>query len=403
MMLFWLVIITILTLLCVGMIRVCRPQARAIGPQRATLNARFYQQRLRELDEEEAQGVVAQRQQMEQELQLALLQDVPVRPPAAERCVHRAVLLPGMLLLVAGSLGLYALTGGYAQVRAWQQAQADYPALRRQLLQGSDVVPDAAMLRRFSLGLRSALQQHPERLEDWRLLGRIAVVLNDGPQAKAAFRRAMALAPDNESVRLDYADIMTRAGDERDQREAGLLLRDMLNAHPDDVRLLALAALNAEALQHTGQAIALWQAMLARLPAGDTRREAVARALHAAQSTAGQSDGRLPLTVTLSTAAQNMLPAGGVLYISVTDGESAVPVAVKRLPLSHFPLSLTLDDSDAMTPERLLSAQTRVQVRARIARDGRAAPQPGDWYGETPVMPFIPAQALQVNVNQRQP
>ncbi|WP_424141175.1 c-type cytochrome biogenesis protein CcmI/CycH [Sodalis glossinidius] len=47
------------------------------------------------------------------------------------------------------------------------------------------------------------------------------------------------------------------------------------------------------------------------------------------------------------------------MFISVSDGQSPIPVAVKPLPLIRFPLSLSLDDSNAMIPERLLSAQQR--------------------------------------------
>ncbi len=71
------------------------------------------------------------------------------------------------------------------------------------------------------------------------------------------------------------------------------------------------------------------------------------------------------------------MPAQGTLVISVTDGVSSVPVAVKQLPLSRFPLSFSLDDSNAMMPERLLSAQHQVQVRVRLSQDGLATPQPG--------------------------
>ena len=98
-----------------------------------------------------------------------------------------------------------------------------------------------------------------------------------------------------------------------------------------------------------------------------------------------------------------MLPPGGVMYISVSDGVSPVPVAVKRLPLSHFPLSLTLDDSNAMMPERLLSAQHQVQVRVRISRDGNASPQSGDWFGLSAVTPWDGHQHMAVEINQQQP
>lgn len=96
-----------------------------------------------------------------------------------------------------------------------------------------------------------------------------------------------------------------------------------------------------------------------------------------------------------------MLPEEGVLYISVSDGTTPVPVAVKKLPLSHFPLSLTLDDSNVMMPDRVLSAQHQVQVRVRITRDGNANPQPGDWYGLSEVTPFNGQQQLAVVIDQQ--
>jgi hypothetical protein len=76
---------------------------------------------------------------------------------------------------------------------------------------------------------------------------------------------------------------------------------------------------------------------------------------------------------------------------------------VKRLPLSHFPLSLTLDDSNAMMPDRLLSAQHQVQVRVRISRDGSANPQSGDWFGLSAITPWDGHQQLAVEINQQQP
>lgn len=98
-----------------------------------------------------------------------------------------------------------------------------------------------------------------------------------------------------------------------------------------------------------------------------------------------------------------MLPPDGVLYISVSDGDSPVPVAVKRIPLSHFPLTLTLDDSNAMMPDRLLSAQHQVAVRVRVSRDGSANPQPGDWLGLSAVTPWDGHQSIAVEINKQLP
>ncbi|MBF3299457.1 hypothetical protein ISU73_17155, partial [Leptospira borgpetersenii serovar Ballum] len=82
----------------------------------------------------------------------------------------------------------------------------------------------------------------------------------------------------------------------------------------------------------------------------------------------------------------------------VTDGASNVPVLVKKLPLGHFPLTITLDDADAMLPERGLEHGTQGIVKVHISRDGNATVQPGDWTGERRFTTLNPAAPLDVLV-----
>ena len=139
------------------------------------------------------------------------------------------------------------------------------------------------------------------------------------------------------------------------------------------------------------------------LPADSEEVGAVRNGIGQAWTSAGRQTSSLTLQVAITPQAEKMLTPDGILYISVTDGVSPVPVAVKRLPLSHFPLTLTLDDSNAMMPERLLSAQHTLQVRVRISRNGSANPQPGDWYGQTGKIHYTGKQTVAVDINQQQP
>jgi tetratricopeptide (TPR) repeat protein len=251
--------------------------------------------------------------------------------------------------------------------------------------------------------VRSSLQDDPQNVNDWLMLGRIGMVLNNADTATKAFQRAMQLAPNNPEVKLSYADVLTRSPDPEDNRQASVMLNEMIKADGDNLRVLSLLAFNAFSQQHYPEAIAVWQKMLQLLPADDKRGVMIQRSIEQAKTESGKQNSHLALSVTLAPGAEKMLPAGGVLYISVADGVSPVPVAVKKLPLSHFPLSLTLDDSNAMMPERLLSAQHQVQVRVRISRDGSANPQSGDWFGTSAVTPFNGHQQLSVEINQQQP
>lgn len=402
--LFWIVItgllLAALLLLLIAGWRSDRPSS----VDRDTLNKVFYQQRLHELDEDEAQGVIAARQPMVQELQQTLLTDIPSSSASAPgRPLNRWVLLPGAVLLIIVSLGCYLKTGGLPGLIAWHQVQDDYPALRARLLDPQEKPLTLEELARLGLGLRTALQQDSGQLRDWLMLGRIGMVLDNRETAIEAFQRALQLAPNNEEVKLSYAEVLTRSSDPQDNREAQAMLKAMLQQAPTNVRLLSLAAFNAFEQQQYPQAISFWQTMLTQLPTNDPRVAQVQRSIQQAKTAAGLQTSQLSLRITLAEATEKMLPPGGVMYISVSDGVSPVPVAVKKLPLSHFPLSLTLDDSNAMMPERLLSAQHQVKVRVRIARDGSATPKPGDWFGESALTPFDGHQHLAVEINQQQP
>jgi tetratricopeptide (TPR) repeat protein len=258
-------------------------------------------------------------------------------------------------------------------------------------------------LARLGLGVRTALQNDPQNVNEWLMLGRIGMVLNNAATATQAFQHAMQLAPNDPEVKLSYADVLTRSPDPQDNRQAAVMLDEMVKTDGSNLRVLSLLAFNAFSQQHYPEAIAVWQKMLQLLPADDKRVVMIQRSIEQAKTESGKQNSHLALSVSLSPEAEKMLPADGVLYISVADGVSPVPVAVKKLPVGHFPLSLTLDDSNAMMPQRLLSAQQQIQVRVRLSRDGSANPQPGDWFGLSAVTPFDGHQQLAVEINQQQP
>ncbi|WP_312044332.1 c-type cytochrome biogenesis protein CcmI [Erwinia sp.] len=400
---FWVTVLTLLVASSALLLAAGGRKRASLAADRDTLNKNFYHQRLQELEQDEAQGVIAERPEMIRELQQTLLLDIPQAPPVHERTLSRWVLLPGVLVLIIVSLGLYFKTGGFAQVVAWQQVNNELPRLRAQLMDPQAKPLTLEQLARLGLGIRTSLQQDPRNTGDWLMLGRIGMVLNNAATATQAFRRAMQLAPTDPEVKLSYADALTRSQDPQDNRQATAMLNDMLKGDANNIRLLSLLAFNAFSQQRYTEAIATWQKMLQLLPADDKRGAAIHRSIEQAKTESGGQTSRLALSVTLAAGAEQHLPESGVLYIAVTDGVTRVPVAVKRVPLSHFPLSLTLDDSNAMMPERLLSAQHQVQVRVRISQDGSANPQSGDWFGTSAVTPFDGHQQLAIEINQQQP
>ncbi|HEJ8020775.1 TPA: c-type cytochrome biogenesis protein CcmI [Serratia liquefaciens] len=401
---FWLIIIVLLVgAAALLVVPAMRHSGKSTAASRDTLNKAFYQDRLHELEQDEQQGVVAERPELVKELQQNLLNDIPGQQDTQEKPINRWALVPGVALLVVVTLGFYLKTGGLAQVLDWQQVEAQMPDLRARVANERAQPLSMEEIARLGLGLRTALQQDDRNINDWMMLGRVGMALNNATTATQAFAHAYQLDPNSLEVRLGYAEVLTRSNDPEDNKQATQMLRKMIAEDHTNMRVLSLLAFNAFEQGDFKQAIGAWQVMLKLLPANDQRAEVIKRSIEQAKTQAGEETVKLGINVTLSPQAMNALPQQGTLVISVTDGTNPVPVAVKQLPLSRFPLSFSLDDSNAMMPERLLSAQHQVKVRVRISQDGLATPQAGDWFGESALQNFSGKEQIDVQINKQVP
>lgn len=401
---FWLIIIVLLVgAAALLVVPAMRHSGKSTAASRDTLNKAFYQDRLHELEQDEQQGVVAERPELVKELQQNLLNDIPGQQDTQEKPINRWALVPGVALLVVVTLGFYLKTGGLAQVLDWQQVEAQMPDLRARVANERAQPLSMEEIARLGLGLRTALQQDDRNINDWMMLGRVGMALNNATTATQAFAHAYQLDPNSLEVRLGYAEVLTRSNDPEDNKQATQMLRKMIAEDHTNMRVLSLLAFNAFEQGVFKQAIGAWQVMLKLLPANDQRAEVIKRSIEQAKTQAGEETVKLGINVTLSPQATNALPQQGTLVISVTDGTNPVPVAVKQLPLSRFPLSFSLDDSNAMMPERLLSAQHQVKVRVRISQDGLATPQAGDWFGESALQNFSGKEQIDVQINKQVP
>lgn len=250
---------------------------------RDSLNRTLYQTRLDELAQEDN---VVDREAMVVELQRTLLADIPDATPAKVRPLGRWVLLPGAVALVLLSCGIFLKTSDIGQVLLWQQAERQTPALLRQLQDPTAPPLRMDQLAQLRLGLRSQLQDQPDYLAGWQLLGRIALLLNDGETAIGAFTRAHQLAAHDPVATFDYASVLVRAGDSGQLRMAELLLRELHQRQPQNLPVLELLALSALRSENYPQAVAALQQLLEILPANDARRQAIERQLAQAQAQA---------------------------------------------------------------------------------------------------------------------
>lgn len=187
--------------------------------------------------------------------------------------------IPGVIVaLVVGAVSYYQ-TGSYKQVKVWQQATAQAPALLERALDPKAEPLNEEDMARLALGLRTRLQTDAGNVEGWIMLGRVGMVLGNASTATEAYANAYRLDPKNSDAALGYAEALTRSSDPDDNRRGGELLRQLVRSEHANVRVLSMYAFNAFEQQRFGEAVAAWEMMLKLLPANDTRRAVIERSI----------------------------------------------------------------------------------------------------------------------------
>lgn len=297
----------------------------------------------------------------------------------------RAWALAALLVLPLATLALYRHLG---QPDALDAAAVAPPATAEETGPGS---LDEAIVQ-----LRQRLEQTPDDLEGWLLLGRSLRFQERFADSLDAYAHAYALAPDEPGVMVEYAEAQVLASPERRIEGQPLaLIEQALQRDPTQQRaLLLLGAQRMQAGQPAAAAQA-WEKLLALVPAESlpTLRERIDEARSQAglpplPPPAEASAPSLRVQVSLAPALAASLPQGATLFVfaRAVDGP-AMPVAAKRLPLGRLPIEVELSNADSPMPSARLFDQDQVSLVARISRTGSANATAGDLEGTLDASP----------------
>lgn len=315
--------------------------------------------------------------------------------------------LRGSLVLLLGvpvlASVLYAALGNRAALEA-APAQP-VPALTQQDID--------TMVER----LAQRMQADPSDPEGWRLLARSYMAMQRFDAAREAFAQAVQRLPGDAELLADYADASGMAQGRSLQGEPEQLIARALHADPDNLKALALAGTAALQRGDAKTAATHFERALRVAPADspyvaglqDGLRQAQGAALAPpATSTppppavAAAVAATLTVEVALAPALAGRLQAGDTLFVFARAAEGPrMPLAIARQTLradTRWPLTVTLDDAMAMTPQTRLSGATRVVVGARISRSGQATPETGDLEGQS--APVATSGAARLTIDQ---
>lgn len=381
---FWLAAgLLLLVALSFLLIPVLRERRAQREEDRTALNVALYQERVAELQSQQAEGVLdaAQMDSGRAEAARELLADTEgVAPARVSRLGKPLPLLAAVLVPVLG-LGLYLHFGA-----------SDKVELTREFAQAPQSMEE--MTQR----LERAVAAQPDSAEGVYFLGRTYMAQDRPADAAKMFERAVNLAGRQPELLGQWAQAQYFADNKKWSDKVQALTDEALKADPKEVTSLGLLGIAAFEGERYQEAIDYWNRLLAQLPPQDKSREALQGGITRATEKLQASGGKvahapatkvaalLKVRVDLASELKAKVQPGDSVFIfaRATSGPPA-PLAAKRLTVADLPVTVELGDADAMMPQLKLSNFPEVQLVARISRAGQ--PTAGEWVGRSGPLP----------------
>jgi cytochrome c-type biogenesis protein CcmH len=389
--------------------RVAAHQAEAVNDP-AKANAAVYRDQMAELDREFVMGnlnyeeLKAARDELSERL-LADVGDAAVAdaPNASSTAVvwRKPWLSIGLLVFVVpvASMVMYSVLG--------EPAALDPLALKQGANASAEVTPEK--LTEMATALTRRLQDEPNSMEGWVMLGRVQRARARYEESAEAYAKALTLSRDD-NLSIERAEVLAQKNGGSFAGEPWSIIQRVLTADPHHLNALFLAGSASYAEMNFNTALRYWERAREVVPADSPDAPELDRAIaeardkmglpaippRATNAAAEMQANKAALAassisgrVTLVKELQGLVAATDMVFVYATPVTgSRMPIAILRTTADKLPLDFTLDDSMAMSPNAKLSGMDEVTVRVRISKSGQATAQPGD-YGVslTPVKP----------------
>ena len=368
----------------------------------ANANAKVYRDQILDLDREHDSGHISDEewQQSRDELSLRLLEDTSaVDDPAAK--TEKPAIWTAVVLAVAlplGSMGMYMWVG---------QPEALNPLA----LKTPDQV-DPKDLTKMAQTLAEKLQDKPDNLQGWVMLGRTYRTLENFDAALRAYDSALKLS-DDDDLKLERIEVIAMQRQGQFEGEPWNVIREVLQRDPQHFGALLTAGSASYAEGKFADALKYWEQARKPLDANNPDLEGLESAIATVRERLGMPPAKaapaatsgLNVTgqVNLSASLKSKASPNDVVFIYATPANGdRMPLAIFKTTVSQLPFNFTLDDSTAMAPDRKLSAAGEVMVKVRVTKSGNAMPQSGDLSGSLgPVK--VGAKGLKLEIKDQIP
>lgn len=395
---FW---IFALLLSLIALAFVVYPFARQLSsenePDRNLENLKAFKEQMAELEQGKRSGDINEEEfaQIEAELKVRLLQDakdseekVKLKQGQSKPIVFISI---SFILAIVFAGAFYSKNSSLDALELREASQNQFESAEAQ--------------QEYIDKLAIYLEGRKEDVEGWFYLGRSYLNTGKLEEAIDAFETALiTLEAEPNSTNADKAALMANIAQARfflnDSSldfEASRLINQALKFDPQNALALGVSGIAAFESQDFAFAIVQWRKLVALVD----REEAMSilSAIQSAEDNLLASGGVLPeqassassvdasgsrilVTIDLSEALKAQAAQAESLFVYArAAGGSPMPLAVKRLGISDFPIEVLLDESSAMGPMAGLKQGMEVEVLARLSMAGVANAQSGDIEG----------------------
>lgn len=250
-------------------------------------NVAVYKDQIAELETDLKNGLVSAEQYEEdrQEFERRLLDDVTIpKSPAGKRSLNSRnlayVLAIGLPLVAV----VFYLRIGHSSALSATPAPAGRPAAMAAAAESSDPDFSPERIEANVAALAKKLEQNPNDVQGWIMLGRSYSSQEKYPEASAAYKKATALKSDDADLWADYAFALAMVNGRKLAGEPTEIINKALKLDPENPKALELAGSAAYEAKDYRRAIAHWEKLLPKTTADSEVGQALTQRINEAKS-----------------------------------------------------------------------------------------------------------------------
>jgi cytochrome c-type biogenesis protein CcmI len=401
-------------------------------------NTNVIKQRIQEIEREAAEGLIDpdEMQTAIDEMKVALAEEAAFFDLQQEEANNASLsaksakipLILGAIPAIIAAAWVYYDANQLSGLQDLVSATENIDELTQRILvnPANDVKPEE--FANYALLIRQQLRKDPNDATGWQWLGRLRMSLGQTEEAVAAFEKALNIQPSSQDIRMKYAQAMMMVGDEENLQNAKRQVSYLVQVEPDNRNYRLLLTVVAAQLNDSETAFhnfgmikdqlsansTLYQSLVGQLRSMGAPEELLALNDIAPSSVANEPatvpsgeigsnvENGFDVSINIADALSGKLPANGYLIVFAQDAitGSKMPLAVKKLVLTEFPITVRLTAEDAMIPKFSLKTAELVTISARISEDEDVMTSVGELQGslyEVKVTDNIQAVNLTIN------